>query len=97
MRQYEELYNAHNDLNAAKQRVQEFEATVQQLLVRCIPDVEPVTKRKYVRRRKFGKWSAYKKMKFALKCKARWARMSKEERENRVQRMLMARRINKKG
>jgi uncharacterized protein YcaQ len=98
MRQYDQLYAALGDLNAAKQRVEELEATVQQMMVGCIPDADPVkVKRVYKKRKKNGKWSTYKKMKFALKCKARWAQMSKEERENRVQRMLMARRINKKG
>jgi hypothetical protein len=96
--QYEDLYAALGNLNEAKQRVKDLEAEIQQLMVGCIPDADPVkVKRVYKKRKKNGKWSTYKKMKFALKCKDRWAHMTAEEKAVRVQKMLSARRHNKKG
>ena len=56
--------------------------------------INEVPKRKYVRKAKNGKWSYYKKQKFAAECKARWEAMTPEQRAERIRQMMAARRRN---
>ena len=54
--------------------------------------VLPVMKRTYKKRtKKPYKWSAYKRNKFSLLQKARWAKMTVDERRSRVTKMLAGR------